>query len=162
MSSQFCMAFTIIPTAFCLLLFLKYCFWWKVIFPSSLFCTLVNFMNVECCLIVFKFFAIFFSLLKKIWSYVLLLLLWHTASWNKIYLFDLNFEKHWDQYLIGTTTNREAITDKLLSGKYIFTDLFLTIGTPTTRKKRGPNNWAVGCAANAGGICRHVRWGRGL
>lgn len=97
MSSQSCMAFTIIHTAFCLLLFWKYRFWWEVISLSSLICTLVRFMNVENCLIVF----FFFSLLKTIWPYVLLLL-WHPACWNKIYLYDLTSEKDWDQYFIGT------------------------------------------------------------
>lgn len=77
----------------------------KSYFCVLCFCTLVRFMNVEYCFNLFKFYRFFFSVAKKKSPYVVLL--WHTASGNKIYLFDLNFEKHQDQCLIGSLVQQK-------------------------------------------------------
>lgn len=121
MSSQSCMVFTIIHTAFCLLLFWKYRFWWEVISLISLICTLVRFMNVENCLIVFFFFP----------------------CWKQ---FDHMFccccgilpVEIKSTYMIWPLKRIEISTSLALIWG------FFTIGTPTTRKKRGPDNRAAG------------------
>lgn len=99
----------------------------------------MRFINVEYCLIVFKFFAIFFPCWKKIWPCVLLLLMWHTASWNKIYLFDLSFENRWDQYLIGILIQQRPTGKPRLTnycGKYLFTYFFYNKNSSDRKRKR--------------------------
>lgn len=113
------MAFTIIPTAFCLLLFLKYRFWWKVIFLSSLFCTLVRFVNVEYCLNVFKFFAFFSPCWKQFGHMFSCCCCGILPVEIKIYLFDLTFEKHWDQYLIGALVQPRRLEKPLLTNYWV-------------------------------------------